>query len=241
MVSASLAISANRWSRIHGTAVNCTRWVSSCRHTHSRKSVGSASSSRSTCTMFGATSSSRPSGSWNGSNWPSTLPPRNPSRPPTSAPVTWEPTAGVIPLAASSSVSLSTTGPEQGREPVRVRLHPPGPVDHEHRRGVLGGGQPGELAHQAGRAVRTRAELGDHGRGLVAADRRALAGQPRPDPHGQVPVDHPGAARSALLPRPSWPDRIRRGHDSCGQPFSPSSRDPPGSPPEPGRTATVSE
>ena len=27
--------------RSHGTALNCTRWVTSCRHTHSRKSDGS--------------------------------------------------------------------------------------------------------------------------------------------------------------------------------------------------------
>ncbi len=48
-------ISPSRWSRSQGTAVNCVRCVSSCRHTHRRKSWGSTSSSRSTWTMFGAT------------------------------------------------------------------------------------------------------------------------------------------------------------------------------------------
>ena len=62
-VSLIASISEKRCPRIHGTAVNCTRCVSSCRHTQSRKSVGSTPSSRSTWTMFGATSSSRPDGS----------------------------------------------------------------------------------------------------------------------------------------------------------------------------------
>ena len=110
MVSASFVIWLNRCSRIHGTAVNCTRWVSSCRHTHRRKSVGSAPISRSTWTMLGATSSSRPSGAWNGSNCPSTLEPRNPSTPPTSAPVILEPIAAVTPVGGFFSVSLSTIG-----------------------------------------------------------------------------------------------------------------------------------
>ncbi len=110
MVSANFWICPNMWSRIHGTAVNCTRWVSSCRQTQSRKSCGSAWSSRSTCTMLGATSSSRPSGSWNGSNWPSTFDARKPSTLPTSAPVTLEPMAAVSPVGGFFSVSLSTIG-----------------------------------------------------------------------------------------------------------------------------------
>ncbi len=118
MVSASAPISANRWSRIQGTAVNCTRCVSSCRHTHSRKSAGSTCSSRSTWTMFGATSSSRPWGAWKGSNWPSTLLARKPSSSPTSAPVTRDPTARETPLGAPFlSDSLSITGPRTVEKP----------------------------------------------------------------------------------------------------------------------------
>ena len=91
--------------------MNCTRWVSSCRQTQSRKSVGSTPSSRSTWTMLGATSSSRPAGSWNGSNWPSTREPRKPSSSPTSAPVTRDPIARPSgPGAPFFDEILSTSG-----------------------------------------------------------------------------------------------------------------------------------
>ena len=110
-VSATACIWVIRCSPSHGLAVNCTRWVSSCRHTHSRKSVGSAPISRSTWTMLGATSSSRPYGSWNGSNCPSTLLLRKPSIRPTSAPVTRVPTASANADGGPFfSMSLSTTG-----------------------------------------------------------------------------------------------------------------------------------
>ena len=47
-------------SRSQGTAVNCTRWVSSCSaHPEPEVGAGRPPSSRSTCTMLGATSSSR--------------------------------------------------------------------------------------------------------------------------------------------------------------------------------------
>src|SRR4051794_9707634 len=118
MVSARPPISWKRWSRIHGTAVNCTRWVSSCRHTQSRKSVGSTSSSRSTWTTLGATRRSRPLGSWNGSNWPRTRLDMNPRRPPTSAPVIREPTAWVnAPGSPRRSVILSMTGVRRVENP----------------------------------------------------------------------------------------------------------------------------
>ena len=62
--------------------------------------------------MLGATSSSRPAGSWNGSNWPSTFVPRKPSISPTSAPVTREPTAAETPDGVPFfSVTLSKSGP----------------------------------------------------------------------------------------------------------------------------------
>ena len=103
------------WSRSQGTAVNCTRWVSSWRHTQRRKSCGSTSSCRSACTMLGATSISRPAAgtspfapadpSQNGSNWPSTLPDMNDIRAPISAPLTFDPMARVAPVGALPSDS----------------------------------------------------------------------------------------------------------------------------------------
>src|ERR1022692_4093448 len=70
------------YGRSHGTEVNWVRCVSSCRQTQRRKSLGLTPSSRSTITMFGATSVSRPggasgvgasgSGGRNSSYWPST-------------------------------------------------------------------------------------------------------------------------------------------------------------------------
>ena len=117
-VSASFPISAKRWSRIQGTAVNCTRWVSSCRQTQSRKSAGSTSSSRSTWTTLGATRSSRPFGSKKGSNWPSTRLDMKPSSPPTSAAVIREPTAWVnAPGLPRRSVILSITGESRVAKP----------------------------------------------------------------------------------------------------------------------------
>ena len=38
IASVSASTSSSMCWRSHGTAVNCTRWVTSCRHTHSRKS-----------------------------------------------------------------------------------------------------------------------------------------------------------------------------------------------------------
>ena len=118
VVSASRDTCPRRWSPSHGTPPNCSRCVSSCRQTHIRKSCGSASSSRSACTMLGATSSSRPAPPpAKGSNCPSTLCARNASSPPTSSPVTREPTAraqGVTPLTVasrSSSGSARTAKP----------------------------------------------------------------------------------------------------------------------------------
>ena len=53
MVALSASTSSSMCWRSHGTAVNCTRCVTSCRHTHSRKSCGSTLSWRSTATRFG--------------------------------------------------------------------------------------------------------------------------------------------------------------------------------------------
>ena len=103
------------WSRIQSTAVNCTRWVSSCRHTQSRKSCGSTSSWRSAWTMLGATSRSRPPSplgpSQNGSNWPRTLLDMNDISAPSSAPLIFSPTTRLIPDGALlAAASLAMTG-----------------------------------------------------------------------------------------------------------------------------------
>ncbi len=96
--------------RVHGTAVNCTRWVTSCRQTQSRKSVGSTRSWRSTLTMFGATSSNWPSGRSKNSNWPSTLPDRKPTIAPAWTPVTRPPTASPKEPTLPALLSRSTSG-----------------------------------------------------------------------------------------------------------------------------------
>ena len=159
-----MPISERRWSVIQGTAVNCTRWVSSCRQTQSRKSCGSASSSRSACTMFGATSSSRPcspGASWNGSNWPEHLGAEE----------------------AEHRAELDAGDPRPDRLGQRRRARPSSPAacrsaarsrSRSRRRwpgsspgrsttstGAVRslGDQPGELADQRRRALRSRAQL----------------------------------------------------------------------------------
>ena len=103
---------ATMWSRSHGTAVNCTRCVSSCMATHRRKSVGSTCMRRSAATMFGATSSRRGVPPGARSYCPSTLLERKASSPPISAPVTLPPIAAAVALVDDFFValSLSTTG-----------------------------------------------------------------------------------------------------------------------------------
>ncbi len=64
-VRPSSAAASRIRSAIHGASANCTRWVTSCRHTHIRKSAVGTRSARSTATTFGATSSSdRENGSY---------------------------------------------------------------------------------------------------------------------------------------------------------------------------------
>ncbi len=103
---------ATMWSRSQGTAVNCTRWVSSCMHTHSRKSAGSTPSSRSTWTRLGATSMSRGVPPGARSYWPSTLPDMKASRAPASPPVTLPPKARMASVGGFFwwSTSLPNTG-----------------------------------------------------------------------------------------------------------------------------------
>ena len=108
--SVSAWISSSMCWRIQGTAVNCTRWVTSCTHTHSRKSLGSSFNARSTATRFGATSSSCPSGREKNSYWPSTLPDRKASTAPAWAPVTRPPTAVVSRPGCLVATSLAVNG-----------------------------------------------------------------------------------------------------------------------------------
>ena len=95
-----------------GTAVNCTRWVSSCMQTHSRKSSGSTPSSRSIWTMLGATSSSRGVPPGARSYCPSTLLARKASRAPASAPVTLPPTVARLDRAPGQR-GLASAAPVQ--------------------------------------------------------------------------------------------------------------------------------
>ena len=111
-----------RWSRSHGLAVNWTRWVSSWRQTHRRKSAGTTSSLRSICTMLGATSSRRPGSPpgpvQNGSNCPSTRLETSASTAPSSAPLTAPPTRRTSGLLRSSS--LSSAGPSSPENDPRL-------------------------------------------------------------------------------------------------------------------------
>ncbi len=111
--TARLWVRLTMWSRSHGTAVNCTRWVSSCIATQRRKSVGSTSRRRSVATMLGATRSSRGVPPGARSYCPRTLLEKKASRPPISAPVTLLPMAAAVALLGwpfLRVLSLSTTG-----------------------------------------------------------------------------------------------------------------------------------
>ena len=213
--STSRSISDWRWSRSQGTAVNCTRWVSSCRQTQSRKSLASTSSSRSAWTMLGATSSSRPDrrrpSVVKGSNWPSTLPARKPSRAPTSRPVMREPTAAVMPPGSMPrrSCSLADDRGDEVVERVGVGLDPARAVDDEHRRGAGLGDQPGELAHQRGGALGPGPQLGDGLVGLGPADDRTGPCQPGRGRDREVPVDHLRAHAPTLRTPPNPRGRHR--------------------------------
>ncbi len=124
----SARVRSSMCSRSHGTAVNCTRWVSSCRHTHWRKSAGSRSSSRSTSTTLGATSSSWGVPPGARSYCPRTLLARKAISAPVSPPVTLPPTAaaaGPTGLVREAR-SLSWTGAIIPRiERTLASIHPP--------------------------------------------------------------------------------------------------------------------
>ncbi len=114
-----LSISDSMWWRSQGAAANWTRCVCSCRQTQSLKSSGGTWSSRSTATMLGATSSSRPpagalepsASAAKGSYWPRTLLDRNartaPSWLPVMAPLTLAAAGLTLPRRLSSILSMA--------------------------------------------------------------------------------------------------------------------------------------
>ena len=114
-----------KWSRSHGTALNCSRWVASCRHTHIWNSSAGTSNVWLTLTTFGATSSSRPGssdGPPNGSYCPSTREARKASATPTCMPV----------VVASTRAGPPLRNPVVGQQPGQTfgrRIHPSGSVD----------------------------------------------------------------------------------------------------------------
>ncbi len=193
--------------------MNCTRWVSSCRHTHSAKSSASTSSSRCTCTTLGATSSSRPR-RWGpgvkGSYWPSTRPARNPSSAPTWVPLTRLPTAAVAaegrPLA---SKALQTAGSSRLRNEPGVAARPARPVDHPHLT-ERSAGQPAVSATKGtDRAAACRSPATTWA-ARPAADLRARAGDPGSRTGRQVPVDEQVDPAPSRLPSgaPAPPGRL---------------------------------
>jgi hypothetical protein len=113
-------------------------------------------------------------------------------------------------------------------EPVGVGTHPTRAVDDQDRCSALDCVEARELADQPGAAVRTLAELGHHGVGLVPGHRRTLARQPRPERDRELPVHHLGlrglrCARHAM----------KRTGGMCSRPptrlISAAVRRPPGS------------
>ena len=194
------SISHRRWSRIQGTAVNCTRWVSSCRHTQSRKSWGS------TCELALDLDDVRrdeqqPPGRARRLvervELAEHLAAHEPEQRPSSAPVTREPTACANADGAPFLAwSLSISGLTISAKPSAFAWSQPRPVDDEDGCGALLGDEAGEPADQRGRPLGPGAQLGDHVVGLGPADRRALPGEASADADREVPVDHRGVARS---------------------------------------------
>ena len=81
--------------------------------------------------------------------------------------------------SATLGLQLLDEGADDLGEPVGVGLDPADPVHDQHGRGAPLGGQPGEVLHQLGRAVRVRLELGDDGVRVGPGDGGAWPGEPR--------------------------------------------------------------
>ena len=188
----------------HGTAVNCSWWVTSCRQTQSRKSAGSTPSFRSVATMLGATSSSRPPVP-KISYWPSTREERKASSPPAWTPVAREPMA----VASGAGAAVLLLGQrldqrvEQRGHAAGVGVDPAGPVDDGdlgHR--SAGGGRRPVSASTCATAT---AAASCSSRTTAAASSRVVAGpgahQPAGGASGEVPVDHRGGAAHRLTVR----------------------------------------
>ena len=185
IVESSVATCSAKYLRSHGTPVNCRRCVTSCRHTHIRKS--SAGTSKACCapTMFGATSSNRPAScslGLNGSYWPSTRELRNDSTTPACTPGRAREHAG-----HRARLPWHRGGRQRGKS-LRRRLHPRGTVDHLTGQQRQTGAEPGELPDVHLGLRRELAESADHVVGLVLADHRTGPHQPAGGRHRQLPV-----------------------------------------------------
>ena len=211
--------------RSHGTAVNWTRWVSSCRQTQSRKSVGSTWSSRSTCTMFGATRSSRPP-------YPGVVVVPS-ARPRQTGEEGVELPQHLVRQVGEQAARLDTghPGPDRRREraglgprpaqlvdqrvdhlsqAVDVRLHPTAPG---RRRRPARSPTPSRAVCSRARGPRPPPRS-DAGRrppgGLGPADVRPRSHEPLGGRDGEIPVDHGRRACAARL------RRVRKGCLPCG-------------------------
>ncbi len=144
-------------SRSHGTAVNCTRWVSSCMATQSRKSQGSTPISRSAWTMFGATSSRRGLPVGARSYWPRIFVDINASKAPISAPVTLPPmdVSAAGPALGAPDWIFATTGSNRAR--IESTLAAAQPARSTTRTGADPGGETIRAVSATGATARRAA------------------------------------------------------------------------------------
>ncbi|CAM5391439.1 hypothetical protein SGLAM104S_00548 [Streptomyces glaucescens] len=215
--------------------MNCVRWVSSCRHTQSRKSCGGTSSSRSTWTMFGATSSSRPPppapagrsrvAGAKVSYWPRTREARKDSSMPSSTPVTLPPTAprtappGELPRR---SCIFSSSGRRISRKPATFARTQPG--RSTTRTGVSWvSSVPIRVKPRtcSSEALACQAQFRDDGAGLVAADLRARPYEPGRGRHREIPVDHAGCGATDARHVSTVREGSLTGQGVCGRGVEP--------------------
>ena len=180
-----------RWSRSHGTPVNCTAWVTSWNTTHASSSASSASKARAASRRLGATNSSRGgrSGSSSASSyWPSTRRPMKPTSPPTSTPMSAPPRSAAGPRPGARAPGRAS--------PILSRFARAQPaVDGLGRRKRHGGLQ---LVYATTRSRRRRQ------RGEVRAPASGGAGAVAA---GDGLGDAPARLQSTIRRRAAWPAR----------------------------------
>ena len=194
----SFSISPWMWSRIQGTAVNCTRWVSSCRQTQSRKSVRVDAELALDVHDVGRDQQQPPAAGPPAGRRRTGRTGRAPCRtgsraaPPTSSAGDPEPTASVDRGrgAAASPGSFSTSGPMTCAKPSALAWTQPARSTTSTGAVRSSATRPVNSRTSAGRAVGAGPQLGDDRVGLGAGDRRARAGEPGADGDREVPVDH---------------------------------------------------